>query len=78
MAGGRRALMGPHLPEPERCPTCGLRPVLGLCEPWPKDAGAQPWYAICYSLRPIEHCVGVNGDSFRDAVEKWNAEVHRP
>jgi len=22
----------------------------------------------------MEHCVGINGDSFRDVVEKWNTE----
>jgi len=69
--------MPPHLPGVLRFPTCNRLPKIGRCEPWPKDAGPQPWYAVCYSLGPYEHAVGVNGDSHHDVMEKWNAEVTR-
>lgn len=64
-----------HLPHAVNCPICGLRPVIGQCEPWEKEWGTQPWYAVCYNQQPHEHCVGTNGDSLRDVTEAWNAET---
>lgn len=65
------------LPQALTCPTCGRGPVFGKCEPWNPANGPQAWYGICYSLSPVEHCVGVNGDDQYDVIEKWNAEVKR-
>lgn len=66
----------PHrLPEAVKCPVCGSRPDIGVCDDWPKDSGPAPWYANCYSTQPIEHCVGGNGDNHRDAVDVWNRAV---
>jgi hypothetical protein len=69
--------MAEHLPEILRCPVCGARPDISKCDGWPKDCGPAPWSAVCYSTRPIEHCIGGNGDNQREAMEVWNADVKR-
>lgn len=63
--------MTAHLPYPIPCSVCGSQPDIGKCEPWPRDYGPQPWYAICYREDP-SHCVGDNGASQREAMENWN------
>lgn len=64
-----------HLPDLLPCPVCGRKPDIGRCEPWPSDLGKPPLYAVCYSPGSDEHCYGVNGDSQREVMENWNAEV---
>lgn len=59
------------------CPICGGRADIDVVAPWPRDAGKAPYYANCYRMTPIEHCVGVNGDTQRETMELWNAEVDR-
>lgn len=59
------------------CPICKSRPDIGLCEPWPKDAGPQPFYACCYRMMPFEHCIAVNGGSRRDVLDRWDEESRR-
>lgn len=69
-----------HLPSFANCPVCGRRPIVGACEPWPRNAGPQPWYAVCYYESWDEdkpgHCIGVNGFSQRELMNLWNAEVN--
>lgn len=67
-------MAGP-LPITAPCPVCGSRPDIGSCEPWPKDEGKAPWYAVCYRMQPREHCVCVNGDNQRDVMVNWNREA---
>jgi len=57
------------------CPYCGRQPDVDKCEPWPKDAGPQPWYAHCYVSGSREHFIGVNGDTRADALKNWEIEV---
>jgi len=56
---------------------CGARPDIDICDGWPKDCGPAPWYANCYKTGPVEHCIGGNGDTKREAIEVWNADVCR-
>ena len=62
-------------PEILSCPICGSQPDIGRCEPWPRDAGPQPFYATCYQSGDNEHCIGVNGDTRLDTIRNWNATV---
>lgn len=66
-----------RLREDLSCPICKSRPDIGLCEPWPQDAGPQPFYACCYRMIPFEHCIAVNGGSHRDVLERWDEESRR-
>lgn len=59
------------------CPICGRDPVIERCEPWPKEAGPQPWHVGCYRNGVFEHYIGVNGDSRDDAIAEWDREVSR-
>lgn len=63
------------LPLVQKCPVCGGEPDIGQTEPWPKEHGPAPWYAGCYRVTPIEHFVGVNGDTRLETVKAWNTEV---
>lgn len=65
------------IPKPRACPVCGSLPYVEQCEPWPRGQGPAPWAAGCYSMRPIEHFVGVNGDNQLDAIKLWNSEAER-
>lgn len=62
---------------PTPCPYCGRQPHIERCEPWPKEAGPQPWYAGCYSGGEREHFIGTNGDTRADALKNWEQEVNR-
>lgn len=61
-----------RIPE---CPVCKRTPDIGLCEPWPRSAGPQPWHAGCYSTNPVEHYIGDNGDTRAEAVANWRKAV---
>lgn len=63
--------------KPSPCPYCGDQPDIGRCEPWPKDAGPQPWYVSCYKSGEHEHHVGENGYTREEAIENWELEVPR-
>lgn len=65
---------GPSV-QPSPCPYCGRQPDIEPCEPWPRSAGPQPWYAGCYQAGEREHFVGCNGDSKADAIKNWEREV---
>lgn len=65
------------IPRPSACPVCGSQPYVERCEPWPQGHGPAPWAAGCYSQRPFEHLVGVNGDNQLDAIKLWNSEVEK-
>lgn len=60
---------------PDHCPVCGRAPYVEECEPWPTDHGRAPWAVGCYHTLPIEHFVGVNGDTKAEALSAWAAEV---
>lgn len=57
------------------CPYCNRQPQVEKCEPWPRDAGPQPWYVGCYQGGDREHFIGSNGDTREDAISNWEREV---
>lgn len=57
------------------CPYCGRQPLVAVCEPWPRNVGAAPWYAGCYLGGSREHFVGGNGTTRAEALATWEAEV---
>lgn len=63
--------------ELKACPVCNRQPDVGMCEPWPKSAGTQPWHAGCYGTKPVEHYIGGNGDTRKEAVAVWEAERNK-
>lgn len=65
------------IPRPTACPVCGAQPYVEQCDPWPRWHGRAPWAVGCYSLHPIEHFVGVNGDNQLDAIRLWNSEAEK-
>lgn len=69
--------MAKPLPSSNPCPVCGGKPEIGICEPWPRGLGPAAWYAVCYRMTPVEHCVGVNGGNQRNVLEEWNAETDK-
>lgn len=59
----------------ERCPVCDRAPYVEKCQPWPAGYGQAPWAVGCYHTLPVEHFVGVNGNSKSTALAAWSAEV---